>query len=83
MIMKKLFLILLSVMVLSVAGCNSTDVGSNTDSGYVETTETVEQTDLAQAESEQDVEEQTSTAVVEEQTIVPSNSSKEDVVAVV
>ena len=82
MIIKKLFLILLSVMVLSVAGCNSTDVGSNKDSGYEETTETVEQTDFVQAESEQEnsVEEQTSTETVEEQTTVPSNSSNEDVV---
>lgn len=69
-------------MVLSVAGCNSTDVGSNKDSGYEETTETVEQTDFVQAESEQEnsVEEQTSTETVEEQTTVPSNSSNEDVV---
>ena len=67
-------------MVLSVAGCSSTDVESNTDSGYEETTETVEQTDLVQVDIDQNVKEQTSTEVVEEQTTVPSNSSEEDTV---
>ncbi|MBO5424502.1 MAG: hypothetical protein J6A25_03230 [Lachnospiraceae bacterium] len=79
--MKKLFLILLSVMVLSLAGCNSTDVDNNEDSGYEEPKETVEQTDLVQADCEQDVdvEEQTSTEAVEEPTTVPSDSSNDDV----
>lgn len=60
-------------MVLSVAGCNSTDVGNKADSGSEGPKETVEQTELVQADSEQDadVEEQTSTEAVEE-TTVPS-----------
>lgn len=55
-IMKGLFGILLSVMILALAGCGSTKVGSNTESGTKEVTETAEQSEEVKKESEQVVE---------------------------
>lgn len=54
--MKGLFGILLSVMILALAGCGSTKVGSNTESGTKEVTETSEQSEEVKKESEQVVE---------------------------
>ena len=51
--MKRLLMILLSLMVLTVAGCsNSEDISTETTAGYGETTETAEQTETVVAESE-------------------------------
>lgn len=52
--MKRLLMILLSVMVLTVAGCsNSEDISTETTVGYEETIETAEQTETFVAESEE------------------------------
>ena len=52
--MKRLLMILLSVMVLTVAGCsNSEDISTETSVGYEETIETAEQTETLVAESEE------------------------------
>ena len=52
--MKRLLMILLSVMVLTVAGCsNSEDISTETTVGYEETIETAEQTETLVAESEE------------------------------
>lgn len=68
-------MILLSVMIICVTGCSSTDVGNSTDSGYEEKAETEEQTEIVQTESvlEADMEKQEATKE-EEQTAVPSEA---------
>ena len=55
MIMKKFIVFLLSVMVLSVIGCNSTkDVATDTNAGYEETVETEESTEAVPTETPKD-----------------------------
>ncbi len=55
MIMKKFIVFLLSVMVLSVIGCNSTEnVATDTNAGYEETVETEESTEAVPAETPKD-----------------------------
>lgn len=75
--MKRLVMIILSVMILSIAGCNATDVGKDADAGYGETIETKEQITLAmveedsqraEVEQEPSIEANTTQSIVQEQT---------------
>lgn len=74
--MKGLFGILLSVMILALSGCGSTKVGSNTESGTKEVTETAEQSEEVKKESEQVVEITTENVKETEETAPASDKDK-------
>lgn len=78
--MKRFVMIILSVMILSIAGCNSTDVGK--DAGYGETIETKEQITLAMVEEDSqqaEVEQEPSIEAETTQSIVQEQSSNQEV----